>query len=168
MRIRKLTVTALMTAVALGIFAAEAQIPFFPSIPGIKLGLANVVTVFAMYLLGPGATACIVVVRVTLGCFATGQMMAFLYSMTGGLLAFGVSAALHRFLPSNRMWVVSVFAAVVHNMGQLVVAIAVTETPAIAYYLPVLVISGIITGAFTGFCAQFTYQRLSKNLQKYT
>lgn len=168
MKTRKLTVTALMTAVALGIFVAEAQIPFFPSIPGIKLGLANVVTVFAMYLLGPGATVCIVLVRVTLGCFATGQMMAFLYSITGGLLAFCVSAVLHRFFPADKMWVVSVFAAVAHNLGQLAVAVAVTETPAIAYYLPVLVISGIITGAFTGFCAQFTYQRLSKNLQKYT
>lgn len=108
MKTRKLTLTALMTAVALGIFVAEAQIPFMPSIPGIKLGLANVVTVFAMYLLGPGATACIVLVRVTLGCFATGQLMAFLYSMAGGLLALCISTVLSHFFPVNRMWVVSV------------------------------------------------------------
>ena len=83
---RTLTVTALMTAVALGIFVAEAQIPFFTWIPGIKLGLANVVTVFAIYVLGAWPALCIVLLRVLLGCLATGQMMAFLYSMAGGLL----------------------------------------------------------------------------------
>ena len=85
MNTRKLTLTALLTAIALCIFTAEAQLPSLTAIPGIKLGLANVVTVFAMYALGPGATLCIVLVRVTLGCIATGQMMAFLFSMTGGL-----------------------------------------------------------------------------------
>lgn len=167
MKTRKLTLTALMTAVALGIFVAEAQIPFMPSIPGISWAFANVVTVFAMYLLGPGATACIVLVRVTLGCFATGQLMAFLYSMAGGLLALCISTVLSHFFPVNKMWVVSVFAAIAHNIGQLAIAVAITETPAIAYYLPALVLSGTITGAFTGFCAQFTYQRLSNNFQKY-
>ena len=77
MNTRKLTLTALLTAIALCIFTAEAQLPSLTAIPGIKLGLANVVTVFAMYALGPGATLCIVLVRVTLGCIATGQMMAF-------------------------------------------------------------------------------------------
>ena len=96
MNTRKLTLTALLTAIALCIFTAEAQLPSLTAIPGIKLGLANVVTVFAMYALGPGATLCIVLVRVTLGCIATGQMMAFLFSMTGGLLAFCVSALLRR------------------------------------------------------------------------
>ena len=129
------------------------------------LGLANVVTVFAMYALGPGATLCIVLVRVTLGCIATGQMMAFLFSMTGGLLAFCVSALLRRWFAPEQMWVVSVFAAVAHNLGQLAVAIAVMGTTAIGYYLPVLLISGVITGAFTGFCGQFTYARLAKSLQ---
>ena len=70
MNTRKLTLTALLTAIALCIFTAEAQLPSLTAIPGIKLGLANVVTVFAMYALGPGATLCIVLVRVTLGCIA--------------------------------------------------------------------------------------------------
>lgn len=167
MNTKTLTKTALLTAIALGIFVAEAQIPFFTGIPGIKLGLANVVTVFALYLLGPGPAACIVVVRVTLGCLATGQMMAFLYSMTGGLLAFAVSALLRKLFAPNQMWIVSVFAAVAHNIGQLAIAIAVTGTQAIAYYFPVLLLSGILTGAFTGFCAQFTYHRLSKSLSNH-
>lgn len=167
MRTRKLTATALMTAVALSIFVAEAQIPVLTAVPGIKLGLANVVTVFSMYLLGPGATLCIVLIRVTLGCFSTGQMMAFLYSMTGGLLAFCVSALLYRCFSGERMWVVSVFAAIAHNVGQIAVAIVVVGTPTIAYYLPVLLLSGVITGAFTGLCAQLTYKRLSRDLKKY-
>ena len=147
MNTRKLTLTALLTAIALCIFTAEAQLPSLTAIPGIKLGLANVVTVFAMYALGPGATLCIVLVRVTLGCIATGQMMAFLFSMTGGLLAFCVSALLRRWFAPEQMWVVSVFAAVAHNLGQLAVAMAVMGTTAIGYYLPVLLISGIITAA---------------------
>lgn len=163
MKTRKLTATALLTAVALSIFVAEAQIPVLTTIPGIKLGLANVVTVFSMYLLGPGATLCIVLIRVTLGCFSTGQMMAFLYSMTGGLLAFCVSALLHRCLSADRMWVVSVFAALAHNVGQIMVAIVVMGTPTIAYYLPALLISGTITGSFTGLCSQITYKRLTKS-----
>ena len=154
MNTRKLTLTALLTAIALCIFTAEAQLPSLTAIPGIKLGLANVVTVFAMYVLGPGATLCIVLVRVTLGCIATGQMMAFLFSMTGGLVAFCVSALFRRWFSPEQMWVVSVFAAV-----------AVMGTTAIGYYLPVLLISGVITGAFTGFCGQFTYARLAKSLQ---
>lgn len=165
MNTRKLTLTALLTAIALCIFTAEAQLPSLTAIPGIKLGLANVVTVFAMYALGPSPTLCIVLVRVTLGCIATGQMMAFLFSMTGGLLAFCVSALLHRRFAPEQMWVVSVFAAVAHNLGQLAVAMAVMGTTAIGYYLPVLLISGVITGAFTGFCGQFTYVRLAKSLQ---
>lgn len=164
---RTLTVTALMTAVALGIFVAEAQIPFFTWIPGIKLGLANVVTVFAIYVLGAWPALCIVLLRVLLGCLATGQMMAFLYSMAGGLLAFCVSAVLQRLFSPEKMWVVSVFAAMAHNIGQIIVAAAVTGTPAIAYYMLALLLSGIITGAFTGLCAQFTYKRLSKSLQNY-
>ena len=123
---RTLTVTALMTAVALGIFVAEAQIPFFTWIPGIKLGLANVVTVFATYVLGAWPALCIVLLRVLLGCLATGQMMAFLYSMAGGLLAFCVSAVLQRLFSPEKMWVVSVFAAMAHNIGQIIVAAAVT------------------------------------------
>ena len=163
---KQLTLCAVLTALALAFSYLEN---FFPlslaiPIPGIKLGLANVVTVFAMYALGPGATLCIVLVRVTLGCIATGQMMAFLFSMTGGLLAFCVSALLRRWFAPEQMWVVSVFAAVAHNLGQLAVAIAVMGTTAIGYYLPVLLISGIITGAFTGFCGQFTYVRLAKSL----
>lgn len=160
---RKLTQTALLTAIALCIFTVEAQLPSLTAIPGIKLGLANVVTVFAMYTLGAGATLCIVLVRVTLGCIATGQMMAFFFSMAGGLLAFCVSALLRHLIPPERMWVVSVFAALAHNVGQLAVAMVLMGTPTIAYYFPVLLLSGILTGMFTGFCGQFTYTKLSKN-----
>lgn len=160
---RRLTLTALLTAFALCIFTVEAQLPSLTAIPGVKLGLANVVTVFALYALGAGPTLCILLARVTLGCVATGQMMAFLFSMTGGLLAFCVSALLRHLFPPERMWVVSVFAALAHNLGQLAVAMAVMGTAAIVCYLPVLLLSGILTGVFTGFCGQFTYTRLSQS-----
>ena len=162
MNTRKLTLTALLTAIALCIFTAEAQLPSLTAIPGIKLGLANVVTVFAMYALGPGATLCIVLVRVTLGCIATGQMMAFLFSMTGGLLAFCVSALLRRWFAPEQMWVVSVFAAVAHNLGQLAGAAVLLSSAMALGYAPVLLAAGLIVGGISCILSRALFAALPK------
>ena len=162
MKTQKLTRCALLTAAALVVFVIESQIPPLTSIPGIKPGLSNIFTLFAMQVLGPGWALALFLIRVTLGSVITGQMMALLYSMAGGLLAFGVMLALRK-LPQDRMWVCSVFAAMAHNLGQIAAAVAVTGTKEIVYYLPVLLLSGIVTGAFTGLCAQLVICRLRKN-----
>ena len=161
-RLQKLTRCALLTAAALVVFVIEAQIPPLTAIPGIKPGLSNIFTLFALRVLGPGWALALLLLRVSLGSVITGQMMAFLYSMAGGLLAFSVMAALRR-LPENRLWVASVFAAMAHNVGQLAAAIAVTGTRQLLYYLPVLLLSGIVSGSFTGLCAQLVLQKLRKN-----
>lgn len=160
MEIKRLTRNALLTAIALTIFMVEAQIPTLVPIPGVKLGLANIVTVFAMFAYGPGDALMILLVRIILGSIFSGQIMTILYSLAGGLLCYCVVLLLRKILSEKQIWVASVVGAVFHNIGQIIVAILVTSTPGIVVYLPILMVSGIIAGLFTGLCAQFLYQKL--------
>lgn len=162
MNVKKLTRLALLTTIALIIFMVEAQIPPPIPIPGIKLGLANIVTVYAMFALSPGETLAILVCRVFLGGVFAGQLMTLFYSMGGGLLCWLAMLLLRRLLTKKQLWVAGVFGAIFHNIGQILVAIALTRTPGLIAYLPVLLVSGILTGAFTGLCAQFLLARLDK------
>lgn len=155
MRARKLALCALLTAVALTIFVLEAQFPLPIPVYGIKLGLSNIVTVFALSALGWREALGIVLARVLLGSFATGQLMALLYSLAGGLLSFACMALVLRILRPKQLWVCGVVGGITHNLGQILVAVAVTQTPALFYYLPVLFLGGMVTGAFTGLCAQW-------------
>ena len=113
---------ALLTAIALTIFMAEAQLPPLVPIQGVKLGLANIVTVYAVFVLGPGDALMILSARVFLGAVFSGQMMTLLYSAGGGLLAWAVMAVLSRFLTVKQLWLASPVAAMFHNLGQLLVA----------------------------------------------
>jgi heptaprenyl diphosphate synthase len=160
MTTRRLTRMAVLTAVALTIFVVELQLPSLTPIPGVKLGLANIVTVYAMFTLGPADTLCVLLARILLGSFFAGQIMALLYSLAGGLLCYLVMLLLRRILTVKQIWVCGVLGAVAHNVGQIAVAILLTRTPALVYYLPVLLVSGILSGAFTGLCAQFVANRL--------
>ena len=159
---KRLTRMGLLTALALIIFTIEAQIPSPVAIPGVKLGLANIITVYAMFCMGPRDTLLILLVRIFLGSMFTGQMMALAYSLCGGLLCYLVMLVMHRLVTENQIWVCSVIGAIAHNIGQIIAAIAVTHTPGLAVYLPVLMVSGIIAGLFTGFAAQFTIHRMKK------
>ena len=157
---RRLTRAALLTAIALTIFLAEAQLPPPVPIPGIKLGLANIVTVYAMFVLGPRDTLLILLSRIFLGAVFSGQMMTLLYSAGGGLLAWAVMAVLSRILTVKQLWLASPVAAVFHNLGQLLVAAGVMKSWTVMAFLPWLLISGVIGGLFTGLCAQFLIGRL--------
>lgn len=157
---RRITRAALLTAIALTIFLAEAQLPPLVPIPGVKLGLANIVTVYAMFVLGPGDTLMILFSRVFLGAVFSGQMMTLLYSLGGGALSYLALLLLRRALTREQIWVCSPLSAVCHNLGQLAVAAAVAKTWAVMAYLPYLVLAGVVTGVFTGLCAQLLVRRL--------
>ena len=158
--LRQITRMAVLTAVALAIFIAEAQLPpLVPIVPGIKLGLANIITVYALFALGPGQAGMILLARVLLGSLFAGGMTLF-YSLGGGVCCYLVMLAVYRLLTRRQVWVCSVLGAMAHNAGQIAVAVALTRTPAVAAYLPVLLVSGILTGLFTGLCAQFLLSRL--------
>lgn len=152
---------ALLTAIALTIFMAEAQLPPLVPIQGVKLGLANIVTVYAVFALGPGDALMILLCRVFLGAVFSGQMMTLFFSLSGGLLAWAAMSLLRFFLTEKQLWLSSPVAAVCHNIGQLLAAAAVMQTWAVFAYLPWLLISGVLTGIFTGFCAQFLIARLN-------
>ena len=159
---RRITLLALLTAIALTIFMVEAQLPVLVPIQGVKLGLANIITVYAVFVLGPGDALLILTARVFLGAVFSGQMMTLMYSMGGGLLAWLAMVLLRRALTRRQIWLCSPVAAVFHNIGQLLVAAGVMKTWVVMAYLPYLLLSGIITGLFTGLCAQFLINHLEK------
>lgn len=160
MELKKMTRNALLTAIALTIFMIEAQIPPLVPITGVKLGLANIVTVFALFAYSWRDALMILLVRIFLGSVFSGQIMTLLYSLSGGLLCFAVTVLLRRFFTEKQIWAASAVGAVFHNIGQIITAILVTSTPGMIVYLPVLLVSGIVTGLFTGLCAQFLYGKL--------
>lgn len=165
MKTRKLTRMALLTAIALIIFMVEAQLPPLTPIPGIKLGLANVVTVYAIFTLSAGDTLLILLCRIFLGSVFSGQMMTFFYSLGGGLLCWLAMLLLRRLVTRRQIWVCSVMGAMCHNVGQILVAIWMTRTPSLVVYLPILLVSGIVTGLFTGVAAQLLITRLERTTQ---
>ena len=159
MKTRKLTHMALLTAIALTIFMVEAQIPALVPVPGVKLGLSNIVTVFAVFAMGSGEAAAILFVRIFLGAVFAGNFSTIFYSAAGGALAIGVTILLRKILTNKQLWVAGVLGAIAHSIGQMAMAIAITQTVGLAAYLPMMIICSIITGLFTGFCAQFLLDR---------
>lgn len=149
---------ALLTAIALTIFLVEAQIPPLVPLPGVKLGLANIVTVFAVFALGPGEAACILFVRIFLGA-VFGSFSTIFYSAAGGFCAIVVTILLRKILTKNQLWVAGALGAVAHSIGQMAMAILLTGAPSIIIYLPAMIGISIVTGLFTGLCAQFLVNR---------
>ncbi|MCI9026877.1 MAG: Gx transporter family protein [Lawsonibacter sp.] len=156
-----MTRLALLTAIALTIFLAEAQLPALTAVPGVKLGLANIVTVYAMFALGPGDALLVLSGRVFLGAVFSGQMMTLIYSAAGGFLSWCVLCLLRRLLTGEQIWLASPVAAVFHNLGQLLAAAAVLRSWAVMAWLPYLIIAAILAGLFTGVAAQALLRRLS-------
>lgn len=162
MKTRKITSMALLTAIALTIFMVEAQIPAFVPIPGIKLGLSNIVTVFAVFLLGGKEAAAILFVRIFLGAIFSGQFSTIFYSAAGGFLAWLAAIGLKQILTKKQIWVAGCLGAIAHSIGQMIVAVLLTATPGLVIYLPVMILCSVITGLFTGLCAQFLLNRGDK------
>ena len=164
MNAKRLTFGALLTAIALTIFLIEAQIPPLVPIHGVKLGLANIVTVYAMFALGPIDTLLILLSRILLGSLFAGGMT-LPYALAGGLLCYCAMLVLRRILTLQQLWVCGAIGAIFHNLGQIGVAILITRTPQLLYYyLPLLTATGILAGAFTGLCAQLLLKRIGKRL----
>lgn len=158
----RLTRLALLTAIALTIFMAEAQLPALTAVPGVKLGLANIVTVYVVFAMGPGDALLVLSARVFLGAVFSGQMMTLIYSAAGGLLSWCVLCLLGRLLTQKQIWLASPVAAVFHNIGQLLAAAVVMRSWAVMAWLPYLIIAGTAAGLFTGIAAQALIRRLEK------
>lgn len=159
MKAKKLTQMALLCAVALTIFMVEAHIPSPVPIPGVKLGLSNIVTVCAVYLLGGKEAAGILFARIFLGAVFAGNFSVIFYSAGGGALAILTTIGLKRVLQPEQLWISGCLSAIAHSLGQMAVALWLTGTPSLLIYLPVLVVCSVISGAFTGLCAQLLLKR---------
>lgn len=165
MKPKRLAELAVLTAVSLIIFIIELQIPNPFPIPGIKLGLANIITVYAVYHYRAYEVVMLVTVRLLLGAVFSGNFMALLYSACGSALCLLGMLLLRRVIDERRLWMGSVLGAVLHNTGQILIAVAVTQTPGLFAYYPFLLVSGCLAGAFTGLCAQLLIPRL-RNIPK--
>ena len=158
--LRRLTRCAVLTALALALSVAEGLVPLtilFP-LPGLRLGLANLVTVYALCRLSGREALLILAARCLLGALLGGNLMALAFSLTGGLLAFGVMALLLRcsFLS---LFGVSIAGAAAHNTGQILAAMAVLGSRALVY-LPPLLLCSLVTGAVTGGASMLLVHRI--------
>lgn len=154
MKSKQLTLLALLTTIGLILFVIEAQIPLPLPIPGVKLGLSNVVVLVALWTLGRKPALTVLTLRIVLGNFVVGNLAAMLYSLSGGLCCFLLMALLRPLFSDKQVFILSIFGAIAHNVGQLTAAILITQTIGLLVYAPVLLLSGIVTGFFTGQCAQ--------------
>ena len=152
---------ALLTALALALSWMENLFPLTLAIPlpGVKLGLANVVTLFALYALGPGQALLILLARCFLGALFAGNMNALIFSLLGGLCAMGTMVFLYR-RRGLSVYGVSVGGAAAHNCGQIAAAVLTLGSAAPLYYLPVLLAVSLLTGGLTGLAAACLFRGL--------
>ncbi|MBQ2072531.1 MAG: Gx transporter family protein [Oscillospiraceae bacterium] len=159
MKTQKLTVMALTTAIALVLSFVESQIPAFVAVPGVKMGLANIAIVYALYRLGWKEAAIISLIRVVLVSLLFGSAASFLYSLAGAVLSLLGMALLKKTGKFTEI-VVSVAGGVLHNIGQIAMASIILETDALRYYLPFLLVSGILAGVVIGLISGILIRRI--------
>lgn len=155
MNVRKMAVLGLYTTIALTIFMIEAALPGLVPIPGIKLGLANIVTLFVLSRYSVKDALMVLIMRIILASVFAGQIVSFIYSLCGGLLCLLVTALVHKLIGKKYIYLTSVMGAVAHNIGQISAAYFVMRLSGIFVYIPYLIISGIVTGMFTGIVCWF-------------
>lgn len=158
-RTRKISLYALMVALAIIFGYVEMLIPLPFMVPGMKLGLANIVTIIALYKMGTRDALIISLIRILLSAVLFGNVFSLAYSLAGGLFSLAIMVLLKK---SGKLSIIGVSATggVCHNMAQIGVAAVLLETGQLIYYLPVLLITGTITGALIGIIGGFVLNRL--------
>ena len=161
MKIKAKTVAfiGIVTALAMVLAYVEALIPpLFPIVPGIKMGLPNIIIVFLLYRKSAKSAILVSLLRIILVSILFGNAMGFLYSLAGGILSFLTMLLLKKLKIFSTVGV-SVAGGVMHNVGQILMAMLLLETPLLAYYLVVLTITGTISGILIGLCGAFLIKR---------
>ena len=158
MKTKKLTLMAMLVALALILSYVESMLPAFVAIPGVKIGLANIVVFFALYTLGVREAAGLSLVRVFAVSLLFGSGVSFLYSAAGACLSLAGMIVLKK-LDFFSPVAVSVTGGVLHNVGQIGMACLLLETNVIVYYLPFLIVSGVIAGVAVGLAASVLIRR---------
>ncbi len=161
MNTKKLTFLSVCVALAMILSYVESLVPPFVSVPGVKVGLANSVSLFILYAYGAREAACVSIIRVCLSALLFGSAVSLIYSLSGAVLSLVGMIILKR-VPIFNILAVSVSGAVLHNAAQIIVACLIMENAAIAYYLPALIISGTVAGVAIGTLAALLVKKLSK------
>lgn len=160
MSVKKLTALAVFTTISLAIYAVESAIPPLVPIPGIKLGLANIVTLILLQCTSAKDALLVLIARILLSSLLFGQALSLLYSLAGGALSLLLMAVTAKLLQKKLTFLTGAVGGLAHNLGQLLIAWSITATPGVLAYLPFLILSGILTGLFTGLCAGFSIKYL--------
>ncbi|MCD8231446.1 MAG: Gx transporter family protein [Clostridiales bacterium] len=158
---KTIALLAMMIAVAMVFSYVESLIPINFGIPGVKLGLANLAIVAALYLLDGKQALLISVVRIILSGFLFGNLASIMYSLAGGLLSLSIMILLKK-TKKISVVTVSVAGGICHNIGQIIVAMLVVENLKLVYYIPVLLISGFLTGLLIGVVSQILIPRVKR------
>ncbi|BDF59802.1 heptaprenyl diphosphate synthase [Christensenellaceae bacterium] len=161
----KFVLAAVLCGIALALSLLDGAISALLPLPGFKLGLANVVSLFALYYLGLPLAMLICAVRSILTAVLSGNMTMLLFSLAGGLVSILVMFLLMKKLSLIK---VSVTGGITHNLMQLVCAALLTATPQVSYYLPVLILMGAVCGFFMGLLCVLVFSRLNKTALRKT
>ena len=156
---RKLALYGLLTALALILSYVEGQIPAFFAVPGMKLGLTNVVVLLALYCMGAKSALAVNFVRIVLVSILFGNGVSFWYSLAGGLLSGAVMIALKK-CGRFSVLAVSIAGGIAHNIGQITFAAVIVQTAGVFYYLPFLLAAGCIAGTLIGVVGGIITERL--------
>ena len=159
MKTKKIAVLALAIALAMILSFVESQIPAFVAIPGVKVGLANIAVVFVLYKLGWKEAVLISLVRVFMVSVLFGTAVSLFYSVAGAVLSLTGMVLLRKTGLFSTV-AVSVTGGVLHNVGQILMACLLLETNVIVYYLPFLILSGVIAGVVIGVVAAIMVKRV--------
>lgn len=161
MKSRRNAYLGLLIALAFIFSYIEFLIPMNIGIPGVKLGLANLVIIVALYTIEVRDAFLLSMVRILLVGFTFGNLSMMIYSLAGGMVSFGIM-----YLAKRTSWFsqkgVSVLGGIFHNVGQILTAMLILETSQLIYYLPVLMISGIVAGSLVGMLAFYVTDRVKK------
>lgn len=149
----------LFSAVAIIFGYVESMIPVFAGIPGIKLGLANLSVLFILMKYSLKEALIVSGIRIVVIGFMFGNMFSIVYSLAGALLSLTVMALLKRFTKAS-IFAISMAGGISHNIGQLIIACLIVENRSLLFYAPVLLISGILTGAVIGWLTSETLKRI--------
>lgn len=163
MKTKELTLYALLISAAMILSYVESLLPVFAAVPGVKAGFANIVIIFALYKMGNKAAVLISLLRIFLSSLLFGNMFAMAYGIAGAILSLSTMIFLKN---TNKLSIitVSIVGAVMHNLGQTVVAVFVLQTKDLMYFMAPLTLSGVCAGALIGIAAALVTERIKLSI----
>ena len=159
MKTKKLVTLAVTISVAMILSFVESRIPAFVAIPGVKVGLANIAVIFALYKMGWLEAIVVSVIRVILVALLFGSVVSLAYSIAGALISLSLMILLRKIGIFTEI-AVSVVGGITHNIGQILIAFLLLETKVVFYYLPFLLVSGVIAGIAVGVASALLIKRI--------